>query len=325
MLSVTAQPITPAQTPEALFDNFLRLYVAGGDASTRTIDAYRAHLRDYLAWCQRTGCHPLNATVHDVAAYRAELIGTYARGTGALKLQVVRRFYAALQAAGYRTDHPATVIRMPADRTGTDLRVKYLEDGALRALIRHTAAPRPAFEHDQAITARDRAMIAMMLLQGARVGEVTDLNCADLNLDAQTALLRGKGNKQRRAYLTADTTRALHAWLALRPDMAQDDAVFVSLSRNAHFARLTRRGARLVIKNHLRAAGVNEYGKSAHALRHTFAVNAHARGASLEQLRDTLGHSSVTTTEIYAKVVDARDRSAAEHLNHFITELQEDV
>jgi site-specific recombinase XerD len=127
----------PVSTGDLLlaWADFLRLDVAQGDASPRTVATYQAQVRDFLAWCQAQGLHPALATEDDLKAYRAHLVERYARATVATRLAAVRRFYQAAVWRGYRTDNPAAGIRPPRERTARDELVRFLPLEGLKRLL----------------------------------------------------------------------------------------------------------------------------------------------------------------------------------------------
>jgi site-specific recombinase XerC len=215
----------PVSTGDLLlaWADFLRLDVAQGDASPRTVATYQAQVRDFLAWCQAQGLHPALATEDDLKAYRAHLVERYARATVATRLAAIRRFYQAAVWRGYRTDNPAAGIRPPRERTARDERVRFLPLEGLKRLL---DAPRG----DGLRATRDRAILALMGVHGLRVGEIVALDVADLDLDAGTVSVPGKGGKRRTVYLVDISRQRLADWLAVRERVAGEGetALFVA-------------------------------------------------------------------------------------------------
>jgi site-specific recombinase XerD len=297
------------------FADFLRLDVAQGDASPETVRTYTGQVVAFLDWCQAEGIHPAVVTEEDVKLYRAALISEgYARATIANKLTIVRRFYAMAQTRAYRADNPAKGVRAPRDRTDRAERVKWLPLQAIRDLLE---APDPT----TAKGLRDRAILAMMAIHGLRVIEVARLQIEDLDPEARergTLTVMGKGDKVRSVLLVEQSAAALEEWLAIRPQVAAENegAFFVSLQRNGgRGTALSRYGIRKMVDSYLQGLGLKRAGISCHALRHSFATLSRAAGARLDALARALGHASVTTTQVYADIVDA----AAENPARFLT------
>jgi len=294
----------------AAFADFLRLDVAQGDASPETVRTYWSNVRQYLDWCTAEGVHPALAMEDDLKAYRAHLVEAgYKRTTVATKLAVVRRFYQMAQARGYRSDNPAEGLKAPKEHTDRAERVKWLPLLAVKRLLKSPDAETPKGK-------RDRALLALMVLHGLRAVEVHRLDVDDVDLDAGDAgqvTVLGKGRKQRTALLVEETATYLQDWLVVRGGVAAQDekALFVNVHWGGHNGkageaghRMSRRGVRVAVDGYLEKLGLKAEGVSCHALRHTFATLSKAAGADLLAISKALGHSSVTTTQVYADIVD---------------------
>jgi site-specific recombinase XerD len=311
----------PVSTGDLLlaWADFLRLDVAQGDASPRTVATYQAQVRDFLAWCQAQGLHPALATEDDLKAYRAHLVERYARATVAIRLAAVRRFYQAAVWRGYRTDNPAAGIRPPRERTARDERVRFLPLEGLKRLL---DAPRG----DGLRATRDRAMLALMGVHGLRVGEIVALDVADLDPDAGTVSVPGKGGKRRTVYLVDISRQRLADWLAVRERAAGEGetALFVALDRAGRFTgrRMTRRAVEALTDRYLERLGLKRDGLSCHSLRHSAAVWARAFGATVDALADMLGHASVDTTRVYARIVNRMQENPARFLEAALGEAE---
>ena len=293
-------------------------YQAQGDAISRTVATYQAQVRDFLAWCAAQGLHPALATEDDLKAYRSHLTERYARATVATRLAAVRRFYQAAVWRGYRTDNPAAGIRPPRERTARDERVRFL---TLEGLKRLLDAPRG----DGLRATRDRAMLALMGVHGLRVGEIVALDVADLDLDAGTVSVPGKGGKRRTVYLVDLSRQRLADWLAVRERAAGGEtALFVALDRAKRFTgrRMTRRAVEALTDRYLERLGLKRGGISCHSLRHSAAVWARAFGATVDALADMLGHASVDTTRIYARIVNRMQENPARFLEAALGEAE---
>jgi len=296
------------------FAAFLRLNVAQGDASPETVRSYHAHVGQFVDWCTSQGLNPAEATEETLELYRAHLVGEgYERGTIAVKLSVVRRLYQAATWRGLRPDNPAAGLKAPKERTARSERVKYLPLAGFRELLN---APDKATPNGK----RDRAILALLGYHGLRVSEVARLEVDGLHLgDPAWVTVRGKGDKTRQVYLTARTKRTLEAWLAVRPSGGGHRGVFVTLDRRTGGQPLSSRSVRRLVDGYLEALGLKEDGVSCHSLRHSFATWSLAGGAKLEAIQDALGHSSVETTQVYAKIVDKMQENPTVFLEKLLT------
>ena len=118
----------------------------------------------------------------------------------------------------------------------------------------------------------------------------------------------GKGRKKRRIPLSQTDVIVLNSWISCRERVNGPDsrALFIALDNRSRGKRLSTRGARRVVDEHLRRSGLKKAGRSCHALRHSAATWLLDAGVPIEAIADILGHSSTSITAIYAKVVDHR-------------------
>ena len=299
--AVTVRDRAELATADVLdaFASFLRLNVAQGDASPETVRSYHTHAGQFVAWCGDHGLDPAMANESDLEYYRAHLVAEgYERGTIGVKLSVVRRFYQAATWRGLRPDNPAAGLKAPKERGTRADQVKYLPLAGFRELM---GAP----DKKTVKGRRDRAILALLGYHGLRVSEVASLEVDGLHMgDPAWVTVTGKGNKTRQVYLTTKTKKTLETWLAVRPAGGGHRRVFVALDNRSGGQPLSGRSIRYMVDGHLEALGLKEDGVSCHSLRHSFATWSLAGGAKLESIQDTLGHSSVETTQVYAKIVD---------------------
>ena len=301
----------------AAFADFVRLDVAEGDASPATIRAYHAHVKAFVVWCQRRGVHPGMIGNSDLKEYRAELATQYARDSVALKLASIRRFYTMMHAHGYRADNPAEGLKAPKDKTDRAEKIenKYL---TLPEASRVLAIPDTATIQGK----RDRAILSLFLHNGPRVSEVAALNVDDMDLERGAIVIQhGKGDKKRTLLIEQNVIADVREWLAARGDVARADnpSLFIALNHDPHERgwRITARAIRQLVDGYLTRANCKRRGVSCHSLRHTFATLALAAGAKLPAIGDALGHSSIETTQVYAKIMNRH----AENPARFVAEL----
>lgn len=133
---------------------------------------------------------------------------------------------------------------------------------------------------------------------------------------AGTLRVVSKGNKARTVHLTETSTEAIRQWLAIRPEVANDgeSALFVWLDRRTKGSGMTARAIRWKVDKYLDRVGLKADGVSCHSLRHGAATWARAGGAKLDAIGGMLGHASVTTTQVYAKIVDKMTENPARFL-----------
>ncbi len=152
------------------------------------------------------------------------------------------------------------------------------------------------------LAARDRALLELLYGTGARISEAVGLAIDDVDLAERSVLLCGKGGKQRRVPLGTYAARAVDAYLVqARPSLAAAGAGTSRLLLNARGGPLSRQSAWMVLTTAAERAGLSA-GISPHTLRHSFATHLMEGGADVRVVQELLGHSSVTTTQIYTLV-----------------------
>jgi integrase/recombinase XerD len=162
---------------------------------------------------------------------------------------------------------------------------------------------------------RDRALLELLYATGARISEAVGLAVDDVDLAARSVLLSGKGGKQRRVPLGSFAATALEAYLVrVRPGLAAKGRGTPALFLNARGGPLSRQSAWTVLRDAADKAGLAA-GISPHTLRHSFATHLMEGGADVRVVQELLGHSSVTTTQIYTLVTvdQLREVYAATH------------
>jgi len=149
-------------------------------------------------------------------------------------------------------------------------------------------------------TARDMAIVGLMVLQGLRSKEVIALDHEDVQLAESQICVHGKGNKVRLVPLASDTVRLLDHYLRLERPAASGTALFVSLKGRARGTRITPAGLRSLFRYHRLISDVS--GAHPHRFRHTFASDMVRAGISLPALMQLMGHASISTTMIYVQI-----------------------
>jgi integrase/recombinase XerD len=268
--------------------------------SANTVGAYRRDLGRYLAWCQARGIVDVEAVgENDVADFAADLRRAQGERPGlgassAARVVVsVRTFHRFAAREGWTPVDPARHVRPTAVPRRLPKALSY-DDVA--ALIDN------AGDLDTPEGVRDRALVELLYGTGTRVSEVVGLDVDDVDLEAMTVIVTGKGDKQRMLPLGQYAADAVTAYLVRgRPALAARGRGTPRLFVNALGRPLSRQSAYGV----LRAAG-QRAGLSAvvgpHTLRHSFATHLLQNGADVRVVQELLGHASVTTTQIYTLV-----------------------
>ncbi len=161
---------------------------------------------------------------------------------------------------------------------------------------------------------RDRAILEMLFSSGLRVSELVSLNKDHVNTGRKEFTIRGKGNKDRPAFISDAAANAIDEYLEARKDSLPP--LFISYSRNpgnpdnsGDYRRLTPRSIQRTINKYARLAGITKH-VSPHTMRHSFATDLLMNGADLRSVQTMLGHQNISTTQVYTHVTDEHLREA---------------
>ncbi len=162
---------------------------------------------------------------------------------------------------------------------------------------------------------RDRAIIELLFSSGLRVSELAKLNRDHINTKRREFMVRGKGQKDRPVFIGETTALRVEQYLSARLDNLPP--LLLSYSRNnsittsGDYRRLTTRSIQRIINRYARLAGITKH-VSPHTMRHSFATDLLMNGADLRSVQSMLGHSSISTTQVYTHVTDEHLRQVYE-------------
>ncbi len=292
--------------PCQLLDSFCRSLSAERNASPQTVRAYRSDVSAYLAWCERESVDALRATHREVRRFLAYLDqASYSRRTVNRRLSAVKSFYRWLVVEGEVESSPAEVLQGPKQGKPLPRAVHGSEMDRLLAVTLGDKQPEEASPQQL----RDQAILELLYASGLRVSEAAGLRMSGLDLRERLVRVMGKGSKERIVPLHATACLALENYLSLgRPALLgarQSDAVFISSRGND----MSANAVRVVFKKALAKAGLDE-SLSPHAMRHSFATDLLAGGADLRSVQEMLGHSSLSTTQVYTHMTPEHLRRA---------------
>ena len=283
--------------------------VARGAASEETLKSYLYNVLEYSRWCEACGISPGQATKAEVKAYRRYLEEKgRTPGTIAVKLSVLRRLFEAARNAGLRGDNPAAGVHGPRQATEAWEKREALSEEEVQALLRSP-------DTTTARGIRDLAMLALLYYQGLRLSEVRGLSLKDYIRSGDPRLkVLGKGRKERKAYLVPEVQEVLERYLAVRGPGDPGDPLFLALGNRSGGTRLTTRSVHRIVRGYLESVGIDREGVTPHSLRHSYATHSLQRGAGLLAVSRALGHSSVTTTETYVKMIFRAEENPSRYL-----------
>ena len=283
-------------------DRFLdQLWLKDGLA-TNTLAAYRRDLAKLQKQLLTQGAELDSASHADIQQALLAAVEVEKPATRARQLSCLRRYYQFLLSSGSRQDDPTTQLGQP--KIGQRL-PKSLSEGQVEQLLLAADIATP-------LGLRDRAMFEVLYACGLRVSELVGLSVQQLDMVTGLLITRGKGNKERMVPLGEIALGWLERYFReARPLLlagAQCDTVFVTQRK----AGMTRQMAWHLISHYARQQGLPPI--SPHMLRHAFATHLVNHGADLRVVQLLLGHSDISTTQIYTHV--ARERLKQLHAQH---------
>lgn len=302
--------MAPATNPRTAEDPRVRRFeanlLAERGVSPNTWEGYSADIAQFAAFVWgRDAAPPFPWGEASDSAARAFLSSFGSAGAQATtvrrKLAALRAFYRHLQREGAVTDNPFSSLRGP--RKAKTL-PKVLSVGDVEAFLAQPGKDFSEGRLSEREFLRDSALFETLYSTGCRIGEVTPLKWSDIDFARGTAIVTGKGSKDRLVILGS---KALDALGRLRGASAADDgdAVFRSSAGKAASSRFIERR----MKKYLAEAGLSP-DLTPHKLRHSFATHLLDAGADLRSVQEMLGHSSLSTTQVYTHVSVERLKDA---------------
>lgn len=290
---------------EALMEAFLDSLWLEKGLSDNTLKAYRQDLLHFSAWAKAQGTGLAEVCRADLLSYLSarKAKGLKARST-ARALSCLRAFYRYLLREHKLNTDPTLQIDSP--KLGRRLPGTLTEQQVEKLL----QAPNPSTP----LGLRDRAMLELLYACGLRVSELTDLNLPAINLNQGVVQLVGKGAKERLVPMGEEAITWLRKYLAeARPVLLQQHPTQDIVFPSARGKPMTRQTFWYRLKHHAQAAGIDTP-LSPHTLRHAFATHLLNHNADLRVVQLLLGHSNLSTTQIYTHV--AQHRMQTLHRQH---------
>src|ERR1700722_562842 len=304
-----------------LIDLFLDMLVAEQGAGDNTLDAYRRDLTDFSEFLAAKGQSFVGTETQSLRDYLADLdTRGFKSSSVARRLSAMRPLFRFLLNERIRSDDPAAILSGPKRGRGLP-KVLSISD-VDRLLVRAKAL---ADESEASPQERLRAMRLYCLLEvlyatGLRVSELVALPLSASRSDARMIVVRGKGNKERLVPLNEASRRAMADYLAAMQALKASKNknatgskwLFPSFGESGH---LTRQHFARDLKELTASAGLAPRLVSPHVLRHAFASHLLHNGADLRVVQTLLGHTDISTTQIYTHVVEERLKSLVRDLH----------
>ncbi|MEZ5537582.1 MAG: site-specific tyrosine recombinase XerD [Thiolinea sp.] len=287
----------PECQQQALIDRFLDSIWAERGLTQNTLESYGRDLRMFCQWLNQRHLAPEQAVRADLLDYLSERYQAGASlSSNTRLLSSLRRFYRYLLTEGVLENDPSAQIDSPArGRTlpGT------LSEQDVDALLSNP-------DTGSVLGLRDRAMLELLYATGLRVSELTAITGSRISLQHGIVRILGKGGKERLVPMGEEALDWLNQYLSMaRPELMQGKGVCEQVFVTSRGTGMTRQAFWYLIKRHAQAAGIIKP-VSPHTLRHAFATHLLNHGADLRVVQMLLGHSDLSTTQIYTHVAKAR-------------------
>ncbi len=289
----------------AQFDRYLQVE---RNLSPATREAYRFDLQKFKEFLIRTkGSEPdldkvLTESIKDYLHY-LQSTRSYKSTTLSRVIASIRVLFEFGVMNGMLESSPAAFIHNP--KLPKKLPI-YLIDSELKKLL---SAP----NENDVMGKRDFAILVSLGFTGMRRQELVGMDLTSIDLERRTIKVMGKGSKERLIPMNEYVFNAVNTYLDVRPITGDPQAVFL----NRQGGRLTGRSIVNIVQKYVRIAGIGKENISPHKLRHTFATLLHMNDVDILEIKSLLGHSSITSTQIYTHTNSNKLRSAVDRLNQF--------
>src|SRR5579863_1415907 len=304
-----------------LINLFLDMLAAEQGAGENTLDAYRRDLTDLSEFLTASGQGFASAATQALRDYLADLDARgFKSSSVARRLSAMRHLFRFLLNERIRGDDPAAILSGPKRGRGLPKVLSIADVDRLLARAKALAESGEASAQQRLRAMRLYCLLEVLYATGLRVSELVALPLSAARSDARMIVVRGKGNKERLVPLNDASRQAMADYLAAmagpKASKTNDSAVskwlFPSFGESGH---LTRQHFARDLKELTASAGLAPRLVSPHVLRHAFASHLLHNGADLRIVQTLLGHTDISTTQIYTHVVEERLKSLVRDLH----------
>lgn len=301
---------------------FLDMLAAEQGAGPNTLDAYRRDLSDFSEFLGRVGHNFVDAETQTLRDYLADLDTRGFKSTSvARRLSAMRHLYRFLLNERIRGDDPAAILSGPKRGRGLPKVLSIADVDRMLRRARELSEAEEASPSKRLRALRLYCLLEVLYATGLRVSELVALPRSAAKRDARMIVVRGKGNKERLVPLNEASRQAMADYLAAteaaktekkKDGFAASKWLFPSFGESGH---LTRQHFARDLKELAVASGLQARLVSPHVLRHAFASHLLHNGADLRIVQTLLGHTDISTTQIYTHVVEERLKSLVRDLH----------
>ena len=276
-------------------EDFLKYLIIERQYSEKTKEAYEDDITDFFSFLKESGNEDyLLVTLQDVRIYLAYLHDReYSRNTISRKLSSLRSFYQFLMKNDLLSENPFSYVQMKRQQSKLP---RFFYEKELNALFDSAEGNRP-------LDYRNQAILEVLYGTGIRVSECVNIKLQDIDFDASVVLIFGKGGKERYVPFGSFAEDAIRTYLTEGRDvlMTKTTNTHSYLFVNNRGAPITDAGIQYVLKKLIEKSSLTT-DIHPHMFRHTFATHLLNNGADLRTVQELLGHSSLSSTQIYTHV-----------------------
>lgn len=291
-----------------MIEAFLEMISAERGAAANTLAAYGRDLEDAASFVQRQrGVDLPKASSEDVADYLASLTTLgFAPSSHARRLSALKQYFLFLYNENMREDDPTATLSAP--KKDAPLPKTLSEDDVSRLLARaeHQALHGNGSAKARLHARRNHALLELLYATGLRVSELVTLPVSIMRRHEPFFIVKGKGNKERMVPMSDKAMKAVQRYLELRNQDERADSCKWLFPSDNYSQALARQVFARDLKKIGTACGLFASQLSPHVLRHAFATHLLQNGADLRVVQQLLGHSDISTTQIYTHVLDER-------------------
>jgi integrase/recombinase XerD len=302
-----------ADLSRAHAEAFLEMMSAERGAANNTLLSYQRDLDDLHGFLDRRKTSLLLATTTDLTDYLAHLTAQgFAASSQARRLSAMRQFYKFLYAEDLRGDDPTAILDAPKKARPLP---KTLSEADVSKLLAQATEEAASLAPGAVGRVRMLALLELLYATGMRVSELVSLPAKVLDHEGRFLMIRGKGNKERLVPLSRSAISALALYRQTRARAGEEEKqadspwLFPSSGKQGF---LPRQVFARDLKGLAARAGIRVAAISPHVLRHAFASHLLQNGADLRVVQELLGHSDISTTQIYTHVLEERLRDVVE-------------
>lgn len=291
---------------DMVIDSFLEMMSAERGAAENTLQSYRRDLETAADFIHQSGIRLHEAKSEHIRSFLDHLNEQgFAATSQARYLSSLRQFFGFLYAEGHRSDDPTGIIDAPKKTRSLP---KIMSEDHVSHLLEQAQqeAVDPTNMANRYRAVRLYALLEILYATGLRVSELVSLPDHVARSDQRFLLVKGKGSKERMVPLSSKAREAMQAYLDLRdkdPSLIDNPWLFPAASETGYLARQVFARD---LKSLAARSGISANAVSPHILRHAFASHLLQNGADLRAVQQLLGHSDISTTQIYTHVLEER-------------------